>query len=98
MLFKVAQQQEYQPMQSSFGPGDCITPIVLQKVNYPRFRGLTANRDLVAAMLVSRDFKEILRKGLPIYGLGVAHAFQVSFERQTPHSSPASSSHELARV
>ena len=62
--------------------------------------GLDAHplRDLVAAMLVSRDFKEIRRKGLPIFMSGADHAFQASFERQTPHSPPASSSHELARV
>ena len=32
--------------------------------------------DLVAAMLVSRDFKEIRRKGLPIFMSGADHAFQ----------------------
>src|ERR1035437_7168411 len=52
---------------------------------------------LVAAMLASRDFKGIRRKRLPIFMLGADHAFQASFERQTPHSPPASSGHELAR-
>jgi len=36
---------------------------------------------LVAAMLASRDFKGIRRKRLPIFMLGVDHAFQASFER-----------------
>src|ERR1019366_6871199 len=53
---------------------------------------------LVAAMLASRDFKGIRRKRLPIFMLGADHAFQASFERQTPHSQPASSGHELARI
>jgi hypothetical protein len=53
---------------------------------------------LVAAMLASRDFKGIRRKRLPIFMLGADHAFQASFERQTPHSPPASSGHELARI
>ena len=48
---------------------------------------------LVAAMLASRDFKGIRRKRLPIFMLGADHAFQASFERQTPHSPPASSGH-----
>jgi Family of unknown function (DUF5681) len=55
-------------------------------------------RGLVAAMLASRDFKGIRRKRLPIFMLGADHAFQASFERQTPHSPPASSGHELARI
>src|ERR1019366_1191113 len=53
---------------------------------------------LVAAMLASRDFKGIRRKRLPIFMLGADHAFQASFERQTPHCPPASSGHELARI
>ena len=59
---------------------------------------LAACNDLVAAMLASRDFKGIRRKRLPIFMLGADHAFQASFERQTPHSPPASSGHELARI
>lgn len=54
--------------------------------------------DLVAAMPVSRDFKEIPRKRLPVFMAGADHAFQASFERQTPHSPPTSSGHELARI
>jgi hypothetical protein len=56
------------------------------------------DRDPSAAMLASRDFKEIRRKRLPIFISGADHAFQASFERQTPHSPPASSGRELASV
>jgi len=57
-----------------------------------------ARSGLVAAMLASGDFKGIRRKRLPIFVLGADHAFQASFEMQTPHSPPASSRHELARI
>ena len=64
-----------------------------------RFRGSTISwRGLVAGMVVSPDFKECWRKRLPIFMSGADHAFQASFERQTPHSPPASSGHELARI
>jgi hypothetical protein len=51
----------------------------------------TAAIGIVAAILASRDFKGIRRKRLPIFMLGADHSFQASFERQTPHSPPASS-------
>ena len=41
------------------------------------------------------DFKGCWRKTLPIFVSGAAHALQVSFERQTAHSSPAPSGYRL---
>jgi hypothetical protein len=54
--------------------------------------------ELVARMLVGRDFKEIWRKRRSAFHVGTAHAFQASFERQTPHAAPTSSRHELAGI
>ncbi len=53
---------------------------------------------LVATMLERRDFKGCRRKTLPIFVSGADHAFQASFERQTPYSSSAPSGDKLARI
>ena len=55
-------------------------------------------RDLVAAMVERRDFKECWRKTLPIFVSGADHAFQASFERQAAYSSPAPTGYKLARI
>ncbi|MGA3064957.1 MAG: hypothetical protein ABSD90_17390 [Methylocystis sp.] len=73
-------------------------PAEWREAQLAALQALMAGSDLVAAMQVSLDFKECWRKRLPIFMSGADHAFQASFERQTPHSPAASSGHELARL